>query len=66
MRHILATKFLDRIERPMRGGSTPVAGAFLPGADANAIRIVPRRQLQQQGQMEGAQRFLSARRRQAG
>jgi hypothetical protein len=67
MRHVLAAKFLGRIEKPARGGLTPVASAFLPPADLSAmIRLAPRRQLQQQGQMHSAKRFLSSRRRQAG
>jgi hypothetical protein len=67
MRHVLASRFLERMEKPARGGLTPVASAFLPVVDASAmIRLAPRRQLQQQAQMQGAQRYLSSRRRQAG
>jgi len=60
MRHILAAKLME-MERTGFGGTTPVAGAFLPPCETGAaIRIVKNAQQQASA---ASRRPLSTRRR---
>ncbi len=60
MRHIFATKLIE-MEREGFGGTTPVAGTFLP-ADEGAAAIRIGKGMQQQAQLS-TRRTLSIRRR---
>ncbi|HWM83066.1 MAG TPA: hypothetical protein VNQ56_13480 [Pseudolabrys sp.] len=62
MRHVLASKFLDDMIKPARGGTVAIAGAFLPAtAKKSAIRIGERRP-----QADSQSRELLLRRRRRG
>jgi hypothetical protein len=61
MRHVLATRFLDTMTRPARGGTFAIAAAFLPpSAKKSAIRIGERRP---QTEGNGGERLPRRRRR---